>query len=133
LLRSLVRKPEREANPLNTPFLSLSYKKFNPQSEATYPIITVSEAWKAVSSNKGVVTSIVASNAAFFESPASTNIEKILIDKIEIAYYEPDDWVEYLQPIYVFSGKYVTRGTEGGSIFIYYPAIKGEFIQKPES
>ena len=44
VMRTLTRKPARDANPLNTPYISANYKKFNPDATATYPVISVSEA-----------------------------------------------------------------------------------------
>ena len=126
----LVRKPSITASPLDTPYLDVNYKTFNSTTKATYPIISVAEAWDAISTNKGIISSAIPTGAALLGAPTTVNIEKVLIDTIELAYYEPNEWVEYLQPIYVFSGKYITRGSEGGSVSIYYPAIKGEYINK---
>jgi hypothetical protein len=131
LLRMIIRKPSRDANPLNTPIMNLEYRKFDNVSDATYPIISVSEAWKAVSSNKGVISGVKPNESPLLRPTANVTIDKILVNDVRLAYYEPPEDIPYLQPIYVFSGSYVSENSDGGEVYIYYPAIRGEYIEKP--
>jgi len=132
LMRVVVRDPSKEKNIMNNPLLEAYYWEIETASEATYPIIPVKEAWEIVQSGKGVIVSVVSKNANPFETYESTTVESILIDNIYLAYYETPKYQTYLQPIYVFSGKYVTRGNEGGSITLYFPAITGEWTKRQD-
>ena len=85
-----------------------------------------------VTENKAVVVNVTPRNANPFGTYAPVTVEKILIDNIYLAYYETSKFQTYLQPIYVFSGKYTTRGTEGGSITLYFPAVTGEWGKRSQ-
>lgn len=132
LLRVIVRNPSREPNIMNNPMLEAYYREIDTTTKATYPIISAKEAWAMVSNGKGVITSVVPKSFNPFESYEAQSVESILIDNIFLAYYETPKTQTYLQPIYVFSGKYVTRGNEGGDITIYFPAITGEWTKIQE-
>lgn len=95
---------------------------------ATYPIIPVSMAWAEVSKNKGVIAGIMPKDGNPFEPYTPIRIDKILINKIYLAYYDTPKLQKYLQPIYVFEGNYTTVGGGAGQITIYYPAISGDYI-----
>lgn len=98
------------------------------QTNATYPIISPAEAWNAVSKNKGVIVGVIPTNESTLNSYNPVKIEEIYINNINFAYYDTPKIQKYLQPIYVFEGKYTTKGTEGGLITIYYPAVSPEYI-----
>ena len=129
LLHVYLRNPTDERDPYNYPVVEAYYWKINTTSNATYPLISVKDAWAAVQQGKGVITSVIPKNANPFDTYESTSVENILIDNIYIAYYDTPKLQKYLQPIYVFSGKYTTRGTSGGEITIYLPAVSGEFTK----
>lgn len=130
LMRIIVTKHSETPNPLNNPVIEAHYWEIEKETEATYPIITVQEAWKMVTEGKAVITQVTPKQSNPFEPYYPVSVEKILIDNIYLAYYETPKFQTYLQPIYVFSGKYTTRGTEGGSITLYFPAIKGEWTKQ---
>lgn len=95
---------------------------------ATYPIITVQQAWEAITNNEGVIVSVVAKNDDLFSSNTNLRVDKIMINEIYLAYYDVTEAQEYLQPIYVFAGTYNVGNKPGGEIVIYFPAIAGEYI-----
>ncbi len=131
LLSLYVRKPENDLL-LNAPVIEAYYNGINPDSSASYPIISPAEAWQAVRSGLGVVTNATPRNFNHFKNYSPVRVEKILIDNIYIGYYETPEYQTFLQPIYVFEGKYTTRGSEGGSIAIYFPAILKEYTKQIE-
>ena len=100
------------------------------ETNATYPIIPVQEAWDMVTEGKAVITQVTPKQSNPFEPYYPVSVEKVLIDNIYLAYYETPKLQTYLQPIYVFSGKYTTRGTEGGDVTLYFPAITGEWTKQ---
>jgi hypothetical protein len=132
LLHAVVRIPptKEEVSPLNYPLVKAYFWEVDPSTKATYPIITVEEAWNAVKENKGVVANVTPKGANPFEVYVPTRVESILIDRIYLAYYDTPKPQKYMQPIYVFEGKYTTKGTEGGYITIYLPAVTYDYIRE---
>jgi len=130
LLRIYVRNPSHDPNPMNTPIMDIYYWEIVTPTEAEYPIIPVKDAWEAVKNGRGVITKVVPRGSNPFEPYTSAVVEKILIDNIYLAYYETPKFQTYMQPIYVFSGTYTTRGTSGGDIAIYFPAVSGEYTKQ---
>lgn len=115
----------------NVDFLNVkaNYWEINPTSNATYPIISVTEAWNAVSSGQGVIASVTSNDKSPFEEYKPLRVERVLINKIYIAYYDSKKPQKYLQPIYVFEGNYISSGDEG-DIVIYFPALDGSYIKE---
>ena len=132
ILRMIVTDRSKKPDPLNNPIVEANYWEINTNSKAVYPIIDVKEAWKMVTENKAVIVNVTPKNANPFGTYTPVTVEKILIDNIYLAYYETPKFQTYLQPIYVFSGKYTTRGTEGGSITLYFPAVTGEWSKRSQ-
>ena len=131
LLHLFVRNPSGFTS-MNNPIVEAYFWEINPDSSATYPIISVKEAWGAVIEGKGVISNVTPKGANPFLPYTPTRVESILIDNIFIAYYDSPKAQKFLQPIYVFEGKYTTRGTEGGYITIYFPAITREYTKQTE-
>jgi hypothetical protein len=133
LLEAYVRTPPkdlRESSTLDNPVIEAYFWEINPDSRATYPIITADEAWKSVKAGKGVTANVTPRDANPFVPYTSTRVESILIDNIYLAYYDTPNPQRFLQPIYVFDGKYTTRGTDGGYITIYFPAITRDYTKQ---
>jgi len=92
----------------------------------------VATAWDFVKENKGAVVSILPESTSLLIPYTPVRVEEVFINNIYLAYYDNDSKQDYLQPVYVFDGKYTTAGTQGGSIHFYYPAISPEFIKAAE-
>lgn len=133
LLRVFVRNPSKNPTPLDNPIADLSYWEIVPQSDSRYPIIPVSDAWNAVKNGKGIITNVRQRGTNPFDTYTPLNVEQILIDNIYLAYYETPKYQKYLQPIYVFSGTYTTRGTPGGDVTIYLPAVSGQYTNQTQT
>ncbi len=115
---------------LSNPILEANFWEIETSTEATYPIIPIQEAWEAVKTNKGVIVGVKPNNLNPFETYVPTSADKILIDNIYLAYYETPEYQTYLQPIYVFSGKYTSKDSNGGGITLYFPAISGQWTKQ---
>ncbi len=74
----------------------------------TYPLRTGAQAWTDLESGKGLVVS----------SPQPDG--EIKIKKIFLAYYDPDIYQEYMQPVYVFLGE--------NKFVAYVPAVTEEYL-----
>lgn len=129
LIYMYVRNPERAEVYYNNPVAQTHIWEIDTQSNATYPIISINEAWNKIQQNEGVIVSVDPKDGNIFDSKKPLRVENIFIDNIYLAYYDNTKLQKYLQPIYVFEGKYTTAGTDGGAIAIYYPALTGEYVE----
>jgi hypothetical protein len=130
LMRIVVSKNSKNPNPLNNPILEANYWEIETETKSMYPIIKIGEAWDMVLNNKAVITQVTPKKSNPFDTYYPVSVEKIMIDSIYLAYYETPKYQTYLQPIYVFSGTFTTRGTEGGDIVLYFPAVTGEWTKQ---
>jgi len=130
---SLIYSPSSlRGTPYKHPYIKAIYWDVDTNPEATYPIIFVDEAWNKVKDGNGVIASVLPKDGNIFEPYKPVRVEKIIINNVYLAYYEATVQQTYMQPIFVFEGNYTTRGTDGGSVVIYYPAVSGDFIKQPE-
>ena len=116
---------------MNYPVVDAYYWEINSESDATYPLIPVSQAWEALKSNAAIVSNITPKGANPFIDYNNLRIDSVIINDIYLAYYDNFQYQKYLQPIYVFEGNYLTLGTTGGSITYYFPAVAGQYIKQP--
>lgn len=94
-----------------------------------YPIITAEEAWEELLANRASIASVKKEGSDYFaNSDVVQNIEKIDIREIVLGYYMPTDFVEHLQPIYVFKGRFHTTNRETGNIQFYLPALNRQTL-----
>jgi len=118
-----------DITPGTFPIMNVNYNEIDPISNATYPVITVSQAWEAIKGGKGIVANVTPKGSNPFVGYETTTVQNILINDVYFGYYETPAAQKYLQPVYVFEGNYKTQGTQGGDITIYFPAITGEYVQ----
>lgn len=133
LIWMVLKNPGNQASqvsPYNYPILEGTFWDLTDENDASYPIVTVQEAWKRILAGKGVVSSVRPRNFNPFDSIASPPVERILINSVYLAYYETPEFQKFLQPIYVFEGKYTMGGSDGGDIVLYYPALTAEFTRE---
>jgi hypothetical protein len=73
-----------------------------------YPVRTGEEAYKMLKKGKGAVLKHAKNN------------KKIIIKKMFLAYYDPDEYEEYFQPVYVFEGN--------NNFAAFIPAITEDYL-----
>ena len=108
----------------------LDYYFYDTENDyGTYPILSTEEAWNRLVNRQASLVYIKKAGADYFSAnQAIKNIEYIDIRSIDLAYYTSRTFTKYLQPIYVFSGKYTTKNRETGDVFFYLPAIDPQAI-----
>ncbi len=141
LISIYLRNPTLGNSPYNYPIMDINLhtveeikpkdKKtpIDPATIAKYPIIYPDEAWDEVKRNNGVIVNVTPKDTNLLAPYEPTKVETVFIKDIFLAYYEPKEYTPYLQPIYVFKGIYNTKGTPGGEITIYFPAITKQYIR----
>jgi hypothetical protein len=111
------------------PVVNAYYWDLETQTNATYPIISPTDAWNAVLAGKGVVVNVTPKDGNAFAPYTPIAVNKVLVNKISLAYYETPAFQKFIQPIYVFEGNYSTEGTAGGNIVVYFPAVDGTYVK----
>jgi len=129
LLYTFLRKPSKKDAHYNFPIMESYLRGIVQRSEASYPIIEVENAWNLVKQNKGVVVGILPESSSKLTAYTPVVVQQVFINNIYLAYYDNINAQPYLQPVYVFKGKYTTTGTQGGTIVFYYPAITSQYIK----
>jgi len=117
---------------LSFPIMKVFEWQVNTANFATYPLIPVTTAWNEVSQGNGVIVSVVPSNSNPFIEPPTVRVDQVLINEVYLAYFDNTQQQQYLQPIYVFEGNYTSQNGGSGDVFIYYPAISGEYVRSPQ-
>ena len=118
---------------LSFPMMKVYNWKVDPNSSATYPLIPVSTAWDEVSQNGGIISGVVPGGSNPFTDNPTVRVDQILINEIYLAYFDNSLPQQFLQPVYVFEGNYTAQSGGSGSIFIYYPAVSGEYVYQPQT
>jgi hypothetical protein len=132
LLHIIVKKPDSNDPVFSYPNGEVHFKEIDSVSDATYPLVPINHVWNEVSKGKGVISNVTPNDMSPFGEYRPVRVDRILINRIYIAYYENHTYHPHLQPIYVFDGNYTASGGGGGSITIYYPAVDGQYV-KPVS
>lgn len=127
-----LRRPSSDNRHYNVPILGSYISEIDQETQATYPIIRPTDAWNFIKQNKGALVNVQPENSSLLMPYIPVTVEEVFINKVSLAYYDSPNQQDYLQPVYVFEGKYTTTGTAGGSLTFYYPAISPEYIQKAE-
>lgn len=113
------------------PIINFTYWEPDYTDGSEYYLSPIPEVWNAIQSGNGIISYLRTRNGDYYVPLENLNVSKIEIRDIYIAYYMQPEYSPYLQPIYVFEGQVTTTGSNAdtGEIFIYFPAIRGDYIQ----
>ena len=90
----------------------------------TYSIISPEDAFNIVQSKKARVVYMYLWGQDRLKPVKSGILTKLTIFNIYLAYYQPTNLLQYLQPIYVLEGDGRLSTGERVSVFFYIPAVK---------
>ena len=91
-------------------FAEYHYFAIDENKSGTYPIKTADQAWEDLKSGK-----------AYFANVDDRSQGNIVIRKVYLAYYDPDQYTEYYQPVIVFEGD--------DDFTAYVPAIIDDYLE----
>ncbi len=91
-------------------YVNYIFKSIQTDIFSTYPLKIPQEAWEELKAGKGYIA-----------NPGDNPKTDINIRKIYLAYYDSDQFQNYLQPIYVFEGE--------GNFAAYLPAISAQWVK----
>jgi hypothetical protein len=103
----------------------IHYKDWKIKDSSTYQLLPLSDTWKNIQENKGYLRSLVEQSGDPFKVYTPLSVKTFLLNNIEIVYFAPGEYSQYIQPVYKFSGLAVLEGTDKKADFVfYYPAVK---------
>jgi hypothetical protein len=114
------------------PIANFTYWEPDYANGSEYYLTPIQDVWSAVQSGNGITSYVKTRNGDYYVSVEQIALSKIEIRDIYLAYYLQPEYTPYLQPIYVFEGQITTAasgGSDTGEIFIYFPAVRGDFVQ----
>lgn len=120
--------------PFKFPIINFIQWSVNYEGFSAYFISPIENVWTTVAENKGVISYLrVDGEDAFDPFRNDLQVNRVDIKNVSLAYFEPREYQPYLQPMYVFEGRFVTQPLSGqlaqqGDIIIYYPAIRGDYV-----
>ena len=95
----------------------------------TYELISPSEAIQKIQDGEGSLVSLIPKDDAdTVVSYQTKTVKKFIIHLVTIAYYEPTEETEFLQPIYVVSGDAYLENDETANFVYYVPAINYDTV-----
>ncbi|MDD3648385.1 MAG: hypothetical protein PHS44_07880 [Candidatus Dojkabacteria bacterium] len=107
--------------------LELSYIDWEIESSSVYSTLTVGEAWEELEKGNGYLRSLYRTSVGDpFQNDFTIPIEAYLLNDVEMIYYTIDDYTQYIQPVFKFSGIAQIQGTTDkyAEFIFYYPAIR---------
>ncbi len=118
------------------PIISFNYWKADYTASSPYYLAPIENVWQTIRTGNGVIVYLRVDGEDYYESfKQNLDVKRIEIKDIYLAYYESREYQKYLQPIYVFEGKFQLNSTadkaaQVGDIVMYYPAVRGDFVEK---
>jgi hypothetical protein len=106
----------------------MSYTNWEIQDTATYSLTPVKDAWEQVQQNKGTLRYLNIPNGNPTDEYIPLKVQTFFLNNVEIIYYSSPEYIQYIQPLYKFSGLAQIEGSSrpDKEFIIYYPAIKNE-------
>lgn len=106
LVRELVKSGKTDKEKILS--LNYTYWQIDKNTFATYPLRSISSAFRDLKDNKGVVI-------------FAPNTSSVSLRNIYLGYYLPENYTPYLQPVYVF---------EGENFAAFVPAILSDYVEE---
>jgi len=104
----------------------MSFTNFEYSSKkGSYSLVTPDEAWNKIQSGGGSIVSILPQNFNYFaEYPTNLSVRRFTADrsKTVLGYYEPEEWIGFVYPIYIFEGRAELTDGRIGSFILFIDA-----------
>ena len=108
---------------------SVTYWDFDPEKGSTYPLKNINTAWQELTTGNATIVKLVEEDEDRYKPYTLKNIKTVKIKSIELAYIIDDDIPEYIQPIYIFNGRFETQTGQLGEYISYLPALDSNVVK----
>ena len=109
--------------------INFTYWPIEVESCGTYELVSPTYALEKVQSGGGSLMYLNEKNGDEIRDYQPKTVNKYIIYDIALAYYEPIQQPNFLQPIYIISGEAVFANDTRGDFHIFYPAINYDIVQ----
>lgn len=109
-----------------TDVYEMSFTNFEYTLSGAYQIITPDEGFSRIQSGEGALVSLTLPTDDFFGTIQERGVRRFQIDarRTELAFYEPQEWIGYTFPIYVYYGTAeLSDGSLANAVF-FMDAVK---------
>jgi len=116
------------ANINNLLLAHVEYYPFDAEKGSTYPLKNIFTAWDKLQKGEGTITKIKGDNEDRYKTYLGKEIKTVYLKSVELAYIL-EEKPEFIQPIYVFIGKYESPNGETGDFVSYIPALDDNVLK----
>ena len=116
------------ANINNLLLAHVEYYPFDAEKGSTYPLKNIFTAWDKLQKGEGTITKIKGENEDRYQTYTGKEIKTVYLKSVELAYIL-EEKPEFIQPIYVFIGKYESPNGETGDFVSYIPALDDNVLK----
>lgn len=109
--------------------LNYVYWKFDKERKATYPLITPNAAYQLFQQNFSRYLVFLGDPNNLLTSFEDKIINVLITRETDFGYYNPDNYQQYLQPVWIFRGKATLETGQQVDFVAYVPAITREWVQ----
>lgn len=105
----------------------LEFQNFEYGERSAYLIVKAEEAWSQIQLGRGALVSLIPQGTNYLlPYPTNVTVTKLSADrnKTRVAYWEPDQWIGYAYPIYVFEGTATLSDGRLANFIYFVEAIK---------
>lgn len=133
----IVGQEERNNNDYLIAEAKVDKDLINYESRSPYPLSDPLQIWEQrIKRGQAPITQLTLRSADHYkkyDNSLPLTIQEVEIREIELTYFESRENQGYIQPIYVYSGRFELLNTasgdiNSGTIVIYYPAVSGEWV-----
>lgn len=108
---------------------NVNYWSFDSEQGSTYPLKNINTAWQELVSGNGTIVKLVEEGEDSYKSYIMKNIKSVKIKSIELAYIMEDGVPKFIQPIYIFKGRFETESGQLGEYVSYLPALDSNVVK----
>jgi len=108
---------------------SVNYWDFDPEKGSTYPLKNINTAWKELTTGNATIVKLLEENEDRYKPYVQKSVKSVKIKSIELAYIMEEGIPKYIQPIYVFKGRFETENGQIGEYVSYLPALDNNVVK----
>jgi len=111
------------------PKMRYSNWEVEEDENATYYYLPINTAYEKITSGEGSIVYLKKDSTDHFESYKPIYVLNVVITDVGLIYYHSPNYLKYLQPVYVFRGRFTAFDGEEGEYIAYVPAVAEEWVE----
>jgi len=107
----------------------VNYWNFDNEKGSTYPLKNIYTAWQQLLDGNATIVKLVEDGEDKYKPYIQKDIKSVKIKSIELAYIVEEDLPKFVQPIFVFTGRFETNTGQLGNYVSYLPALDSNVVK----